>query len=635
MDAKKTLLAWRAQILCARAQSESGQVAILFALVFTFLFILFAFVVDFSQVVNNAINLQLAADAAAYAGAAWQGRVLDSMGQVNYHMRQDLKEFAMRVNVTHVRHNRGFPRGSQYFNGQPQEATNLEPFICQQAHGYRAISGLQYAEDTNLCRNADPRVGGLPPIVVPPVIAAFDPFVVAISAQIRRIQQAANQECRAAAGDNRVLAEHLVNVYSSRAQFHSQQMQGLADFLNQVASQGPVNQSATQIANPLVQTAFQSALRNLTLSNRQNVTMEILQPANGQYVNLVPAQLNGSLFYINFNVEGNGCVGLPGVLDFNGLNAWFYKDSNAMTYFAVKLTSQPQMLFMPSPWVSALFPQFVAYAAAKPFGSRIGPQTDADPLAPVAARIGNNNRLVNFSFFPNDTLGMRSTKILAYFDALHPFNNLGRPDGNQNTGWPDPAKPANIAEALQAIRAPSLFDAAFFTIFPDPASSNTGTDYGPNAAYANALFPDYLEAASANNQILETPTPRTPPYFPSDVGSTNRGTGWIQVNANPSGRQDPYSGYAEEAPASHSTTSAVGLPLIGGAGAANAFGLADPTALQSGYTPLPANPVFGYSVKFLSFNALISNFDVQDQSSGNLNINNLPQGDPNLSRIYH
>ena len=72
-------------------RNTRGQVAILFALVFTFLFVLFAFVVDFGHLIQNKMNLQIAADAAAYAGAAWQARALNQMGAVNYHMRQDYK----------------------------------------------------------------------------------------------------------------------------------------------------------------------------------------------------------------------------------------------------------------------------------------------------------------------------------------------------------------------------------------------------------------------------------------------------------------------------------------------------------------------------------------------------------------
>ena len=106
-------------------KNQRGQVAILFAMVFTFMFVLFAFVVDFSHLINNKINLQIAADTAAYAGAAWQARTLNRIGQINYHLRQDLKELAMRINVVHVRNNRNFPRGSSIIKGGNVDARSF------------------------------------------------------------------------------------------------------------------------------------------------------------------------------------------------------------------------------------------------------------------------------------------------------------------------------------------------------------------------------------------------------------------------------------------------------------------------------------------------------------------------------
>ncbi len=157
-----------------RLHDRSGQVAILFALVFTFMFVLFAFVVDFAHLVNSKMNLQIAADMAAYSGASQQARVLNRLGMVNYRLRQNLKELSMRVNVTHLRHNLRFPRGPQFVNGGLDQTSQVEMFVCQQAHGYRALSGLIYDNTTNLCKNASPSGPGLPPIVVPPVIAKLN-----------------------------------------------------------------------------------------------------------------------------------------------------------------------------------------------------------------------------------------------------------------------------------------------------------------------------------------------------------------------------------------------------------------------------------------------------------------------------
>jgi len=605
---------------------ERGQVAILFALVFTFLFVLFAFVVDFGHLVNNKINLQIAADSAAYAGAAWQARALNKIAALNYRLRQDLKEFAMRVHVTHLRHNRNYPRGRNAYAGAGS-APQVDPFICQQAHGYRAISGLQYSSETNLCRNADPSTGGLPPIVVPPVIAEFDPFAVAIVAQIRRIQEAANQECRAAAEDNRILAQHLINVYTRRGRFHAQQIREMERWLNEVARENPMASN-----HPVMRTALESARRNLSLSNQDDFEMQVLQPSGNEYLRLQENLARASLFFINFQTQGDGCVGRPGFIDFEGLPVSFTKTPSIVTYFAVKLTSKPRLFFMPQRWLDDAFPELVAYAVAKPFGSRIGPTSTIDPLVPVPNRIGNASRLLNFSFRPFDNLGIYNTKIMAYLDALHPFNGVGRPDGSQNTGWPEPGKGEDLRLPLQAIRAPTIFDSLLFTVFPDPGE-NAATDY-LEPQYAQALYPDYLESADPRqvNTVLATPDPPTRPYLPNEVGSRNRGPGWIQINAENTGSGGPYAGYAEEEISSHSVTSAVGLPEMNDP---TTFGWATPQVIHSGWAP-PGRPGrLGYSVKFISMDMLVRVLNVEDENGNDGPIANPPIGDPNILKIYH
>lgn len=604
-----------------RRASARGQVTILFALVFTFMFILFAFVVDFAHLINTKMNLQNAADAAAYAGAAWQARSLNRLAQVNYHIRQDVKELAMRVQVTHLRHNRGFPRGDDS-EGPP----NVEPFICQQAHGYRAISGLRYANDTNLCRNASPSVGGLPPIVVPPVIASFDPFAVAIASQIRKIAEAANQECRAAAEDNKVLAQHLINVYTQRSQFHANQMQQIAQFLNDTGG----GEVADDDSHPIRKVAKESARRNLSLANRDEFQLEIIPPRGGQYIRLINETMRASLFFINFNVVGDGCVGRPSFVDFDGMVSNVHKDVPIITYFAVRLKSKPVMLFMPQAWVGA-FPQLEAYAAAKPFGGRIGPDATADRLTPVANRPGNNNRQINFSFKPGDNLGIMNKRIMSLLDRLHPFNGAGRPDGNRDTGWPEPDKGDDLKVALQAIRAPTIFESVLYSAWPDPGG-NADNDY-LEKQFALNMYPDYLEAAGPDNQIIDTPTPKTPPYM--NVNSKNKGSGWLQVNADAQGG-GPYGNYATEQPASHSVVLGPNIGAIGGKAAE--LGWANRDQIHSGWAPAGRAGRLGYSVKFIGFDSLMRTMRVRVNDSGALGpISNPPDSSnvPNLENIYH
>lgn len=607
--------------LSSRRPKERGQVAILFALIFTFMFVLFAFVMDFGHLVNTKINLQLAADSAAYSGAAWQANTLNRLGMMNYHLRQDLKELAMRTQVTHLRHNRNFPRGSEFINGGPQ-TPNTEPFICQQAHGYVSLSGRRYEPNTNLCRNASPSTGGLPPIVVPPVIAAFDPFAVALAAQIRRIADAANEECKAAAEDNKILAEHLVSTYTRRSQFHATQMTQIADWLNEVGG-GKLSENET---HPIRKIAFESARRNLAFANRDGFEIEILPPAGNEYIRLEQNRINGSIFYVNYNVRGDGCVGRPGFIDFNDMILSMNKTTEILTFFSVKLTSKPQMLFMPQAWVDAAFPTLVAFSSAKPFGSRIGPDPQLDPLMPTANRPGNTNRMVNFSFTPGDRLGIMNTKVMALLDALHPFNGASRPDGNQASGWPDKGKGGTLREALQMIHAPTIFDAMFYPIFPNP---NRQEEY-LEPEYAEANYPDYLEASDPQGQIIQTREPSTARYFPV---SGNRGEGWIKIDAKGSAG-GLYGEYADEAPDSHSVTTAVGLPFVNET-TAREFGFATREMVHSSWAP-DGNPRrIGYSVKFIGLDALMGKLFVKQSNGGRGSIANKPTGDDNLTKIYH
>ena len=57
-------------------QNQRGQVAIFIALISTLLFMLFGMTINFAMLVHEKINLQNAADMAAYAGAAPQARPL-------------------------------------------------------------------------------------------------------------------------------------------------------------------------------------------------------------------------------------------------------------------------------------------------------------------------------------------------------------------------------------------------------------------------------------------------------------------------------------------------------------------------------------------------------------------------------
>lgn len=74
-------------------KKNKGQVTVVIALSFSFLFVLFAMVVNISFLVTAKINLQNSVDMAAYAGASQQSRFLTEIGKWNYEMRRIYKAF--------------------------------------------------------------------------------------------------------------------------------------------------------------------------------------------------------------------------------------------------------------------------------------------------------------------------------------------------------------------------------------------------------------------------------------------------------------------------------------------------------------------------------------------------------------
>lgn len=88
--------------------SERGQISIFFASSLIVLISIIAFVINIGLFVKAKINLQNAVDAAAYAGAAVQSRMLTRVGHLNWEMRNNYKEWMFKyyvlgnLNIAHV-----------------------------------------------------------------------------------------------------------------------------------------------------------------------------------------------------------------------------------------------------------------------------------------------------------------------------------------------------------------------------------------------------------------------------------------------------------------------------------------------------------------------------------------------------
>lgn len=78
---------------------ESGQTTVFMALFIATMVMLFAFTTNVGMFVHAKINLQNAADAAAYSGAAVQARQLTNVAYLNFEIRRSIKEFLYRYLV--------------------------------------------------------------------------------------------------------------------------------------------------------------------------------------------------------------------------------------------------------------------------------------------------------------------------------------------------------------------------------------------------------------------------------------------------------------------------------------------------------------------------------------------------------
>lgn len=141
----------------AKCTAEQGQISIFFASSVIVLISIIAFIVNIGLFVKAKINLQNATDAAAYAGAATQGRMLNRIGYLNWDMRNTYKEWMYKywvlgnLNIDQV--------------GNPALATNNFINFGMEKDTFTSVAGgesdiynfpsvcLQYAGvPTNVCK---------------------------------------------------------------------------------------------------------------------------------------------------------------------------------------------------------------------------------------------------------------------------------------------------------------------------------------------------------------------------------------------------------------------------------------------------------------------------------------------------
>jgi hypothetical protein len=502
--------------------AQRGQASIMIALMLmTFLFFFF-FVVNIGMLVNAKINLQNAADMAAYAGAAVQARQLDQISYINYEMRRQYKKFLYRYYVIGNFQQAQFPRSvnsnttATPMPWSPDGTTPYPaPMVC-----------IAFNPADNYCQIA------VQPGIAIPEGGLYDTINEALITQSQQFQQLLMNSCIQIGLMNQLILRYwlwntdpnlqtIINAYNNYPTVQSQlrlaaglleglgliprelilgmRINTLQDYVNAPAQTGVTLESAEGLAssadpamNERTLQAFYSAFYTLGNHNFPSDTITMSEVLPTQMLNLKPvtAQFDAYSTYFNptnaanqgnLTAEQNGtqpsqnCVGeVSAEVLHNAATFGYYKDPTVMTYYAVQLKAQVRVLF--NPWDNLTLK---AYAAAQPFGSRIGPVLDKNALIWPG---------INFGTLATSTAGAQGGTFgsLTYQIPNLPIRT-GEKEPTQGTGW-------DTTEAMGTFYATTIGSIAS----PGNGQYRTFDQTTLDAAYQLAMAPNPYEEGNYN-----------------------------------------------------------------------------------------------------------------------------------------
>lgn len=377
---------------------NSGQISVLAALMIGTTFFLFlAFVINTGMVVHAKINLQNAADVAAYAGASTQARQLNQIGVLNYELRRQYKKFIFRYNVL------GTLAATQA-SGSGPVAWGPGPARNQ---GVPAVC-VTFRSDDNYCQLSTlPRISSPSP-------SFLDAIGQALKNVLDQIEQLRQQNCAQIGNTN--LALLYLWLYKTEPETSSllagggsgspedirifqtlsdltrglglvpknillkKRIDSLAGFVNYPGANGltlaktqELEGGGDSFARERPIQAFYSAYNTLgpKVFDTDSIVMDELLPSSPM-LKLKTVYGEFDAYATQQEIVGSGCeqhwVNLP--VKGRTLPLGVSKEPSPLVYYAVRLKARARVLLSPFGDI-----EMTAYSAAKPFGSRIGPDT--------------------------------------------------------------------------------------------------------------------------------------------------------------------------------------------------------------------------------------------------------------------
>lgn len=406
---------------------------------------LLAFVVNVGMYVKAKINLQNATDAAAWSGAAVQSRQLTNIAYLNWEMRNIYKEWMFKYyvlgNLTRISNNA--PNGStSNFKMDAKDPYNI-PSICIHFAGTSDICreydlpGLPRFEagqfpgvqdvtrayiDALAETKADNCSGrskvnfltaaawtyGVPasgnsiandaPQIAIDRPGAF-PKALELSFRIRNLEKLVNRPpvpgvCHSMGNSPDGACRMGINSLTQDAQSHPENERTVKAFYSAYRNIG------NNFDNEMKESFTLTELAPQEFSGQGMSYHPILDASDKAkyYLDLQITPVNYSIFYTGFVTRGGrsgnttvdaGCSATKLALPIPGYPLGFYKNSNVLTYYAVKGEAKFVGLFNP---FKGEYTKLTAYSAAKPFGGRIGPALFQSKGNYTLARTGKYKR---------------------------------------------------------------------------------------------------------------------------------------------------------------------------------------------------------------------------------------------------
>lgn len=524
---------------------ERGQIAVMVGvMMMTFMFF-FAFVINTGMLVNAKINLQNAADLAAYAGASVQARQLNQISYLNYEMRRQWKKFLFRIYVLGNMAYDEFPRNSSASGPMKYRPNANAPVDI----GHPSTCVIFNAKD-NYCHLAT-----LPAISIPSQAAgALDSVTSTLSGQLQSLEQIRQLNCKAMGTTNLILnlfwmfnADPNLTQFQNSAFQQDQQnvikiiqemvrgmgivpremllryrIKNLARYVNTVPQQGitldKINgllQQGDPASYERTAQAFYSAY--YTLGNHtfptETISLDELLPEAGSsqanLINLLDIQQQFQTYAVDMALgndtnldnlanqqasssSASPCTATQVPVGITApMSLGVYKDPNVLTYYAVRVKATANLLFSP---FGAM--DLKAYSAAMPFGSRIGPSVaQGVEFGFRDSGAGNTSILPNLPVKAQDSAtsagGWNDMELLG---TMYSF--MSSPSGSGATGT---ISADNLENAYQGAMAPNPWEVGWYNIIndegDDPFVRNFGTDQTA-AFWAPVFAPGQSDAMS-------------------------------------------------------------------------------------------------------------------------------------------